>query len=66
MTTLYFEGVESGDFRPMPPDLAGRLIQDTIMSAAKSVISAPDPREKIRQVTEHLRLFLLGGLSWPG
>jgi hypothetical protein len=50
----------------MPPDLAGRLIQDTIMSAAKSVISAPDPREKIRQVTEHLRLFLLGGLSWPG
>jgi hypothetical protein len=50
----------------MPPELAGRLIQDTIMSAAKTVISAPDPKERIGVVTEHLRLFLLGGLSFAG
>jgi hypothetical protein len=55
--------VEAGDFRAMPPELAGRLIQDTIMSAAKSVISAPDPRARIVPVSEHLRLFLYGGLS---
>jgi len=64
MVGLYFEGVEGGEFRLMPPDLAGRLIQDTIMSAAKSVISVPDPEARIETVTMHLRLFLLGGLSF--
>jgi len=63
MIGLYFEGVERGEFRLMPPELAGRLIQDTIMSAAKTVISASDPEERIDTVTRHLRLFLLGGLS---
>jgi len=64
MIGLYFEGVEKGEFRLMPPELAGRLIQDTIMSAAKTVISVPDPEERIEPVTRHLRLFLLGGLSF--
>lgn len=63
MVNLYFEAVGTGEFRKMPPELAGRLIQDTIMSAAKSVISSPNPRDRIGPVTEHLRLFLLGGLS---
>jgi AcrR family transcriptional regulator len=66
MVALYFRGVESGEFRAMPPDLAGRLIQDTIMSAAKTVISAPQPEERIAVVTEHLRSFLVGGLSYTG
>jgi hypothetical protein len=64
MIGLYFEGVERGEFRVMPPELAGRLIQDTIMSAAKTVISVSDPEERIGPVTRHLRLFLLGGLSF--
>lgn len=64
MIGLYFEGVERGEFRVMPPELAGRLIQDTIMSAAKTVISVKDPEERIEPVTRHLRLFLLGGLSF--
>ena len=64
MVGLYFEGVRSQEFREMPPELAGRLIQDTIMSAAKSVIAAPDPLERIETVTRHLRLFLLGGLGF--
>lgn len=63
MVGLYQAGVAAGDFRLMPPDLAGRWIQDTIMSAAKSVISSPDPRDRVGLVTKHLRLFLLGGLS---
>ncbi len=64
MVGLYFEGVERSEFRSMPPELAGRLIQDTIMSAAKTVISAPDPQERIEPVTRHLRFFLLGGLGF--
>ena len=65
MISLYFQGVEIGVFRPMPPDLAGRLIQDTIMSAAKTVIAAANPRDRIGEVVEHVRHFLLGGL-WLG
>jgi AcrR family transcriptional regulator len=64
MVGLYFEGVEGSEFRSMPPEFAGRLIQDTIMSAAKTVISAPDPQERIGPVTKHLRLFLIGGLGF--
>jgi hypothetical protein len=62
MIGLYHEGVRGGEFREMPPDLAGRFIQDTIMSAAKSVISARDPQERTSLVIGHLRHFLLGGL----
>jgi AcrR family transcriptional regulator len=62
MIGLYHEGVAKGEFRDMPPDLAGRFIQDTIMSAARALIAAPDPRLRTPVVTTHLRHFLLGGL----
>lgn len=63
MVGLYQAGVSAGDFRLMPPDLAGRWIQDTIMSAAKSVLTSPSPEDRVELVIPHLRLFLLGGLS---
>jgi AcrR family transcriptional regulator len=63
MVGLYHAGVASGDFRSMPPDLAGRLIQDSIMSAARTVLSAATPEDRVGSVTMHLRLFLLGGLG---
>jgi AcrR family transcriptional regulator len=63
MLGLYQAGVAAGEFRLMPPDLAGRWIQDTIMSAARTVLSSARPSERVHQVTAHLRLFLLGGLS---
>lgn len=62
MVSLYFEAVERQEFRPMPPDLAGRLIHDTIMSCAKTVIDAANPETRIDSVTENLRIFLGGGL----
>ncbi|HSO50784.1 MAG TPA: TetR/AcrR family transcriptional regulator [Acidimicrobiia bacterium] len=64
MVGLYYEGVEKGEFRSMPPELAGRLIQDTIMSAARTVISSRAPEDTIGLVTGHLRRFLVGGLSY--
>ena len=63
MVGLYFSGVDAGQFRSMPADFAGRLIQDTIMSAAKTVISSPQPANRIDSVTENLRHFLIGGLD---
>ncbi len=60
MAGLYARGVEAGFFDPFPPALAGRLIQDTIMSAARVLIDgAADPKA----VTESLKRFLLNGLG---
>lgn len=63
MVGLYHAGVTSGEFRSMPPDLAGRLIQDSIMSAARTVLAADRPEERVATVTMHLRLFLIGGFG---
>ena len=66
MVGLYFLGVDSGEFRRMPPDLAGRLIQDVIMSSAKTVMTAAVPEDRIEEVTANLRVFLIGGLRASG
>lgn len=61
MAGLYARGVTEGLFDPLPPALAGRLIQDTIMSAARVLISGSADREA---VTDGLRRFLLQGLGY--
>lgn len=61
MAGLYMQGVTEGLFDPMPPRLAGRLIQDTIMSAAKVLI---DELATVDEVTQVLKHFLLGGLGY--
>ncbi|HKY47072.1 MAG TPA: TetR/AcrR family transcriptional regulator [Acidimicrobiia bacterium] len=60
MMGTYQSAVAAGRFRAIAPDLAGRLIQDTIMSAARAVISAPN---RLAEVTSELRAFLSGGLA---
>ena len=60
MMGTYQSAVAAGRFRAIAPDLAGRLIQDTIMSAARAVISAPN---RLAEVTSELRAFLSGGLT---
>ena len=59
MATTYRAGVSEGVFRPMPPYLAGRFIQDTIMSGAKALIDDPS---RVEEVKVELEKFLLGGL----
>lgn len=61
MADLYQRGVEAGMFDALPPALAGRLIQDTIMSAARVLIDGRADREAI---TASLRSFLLKGLGY--
>lgn len=60
LASIYMSGVAEGVFRAMPPYLAGRFIQDTIMSAARALI-ADGSRQA--EVTEGVELFLLGGLG---
>lgn len=60
---IFSAGVDNGSLRPLPPDLAGRFIQDTIMSAARAVIAAPDPDARLPEILSAMRTFLLGGLG---
>jgi AcrR family transcriptional regulator len=60
MMGTYQSAVAAGSFRPIAPDLAGRLIQDTIMSFARSVIMAPT---RLPEIRAELRSFLQGGLT---
>jgi AcrR family transcriptional regulator len=60
LASIYRRGVEEGVFRPMPDYLAGRLIQDTIMSAARALI---DDESRLAEVKEGVEAFLLGGLG---
>lgn len=66
MASLYVQGVEEGVFRHLPPRLAGRLIQDTIMSAARVLIAAEGQDIDSSDVTDGLKEFLLGGLGYAG
>lgn len=60
LASIYMAGVSVGVFRGMPAYLAGRLIQDTIMSAARALI---DDDSRRAEVTEGVEAFLLGGLG---
>lgn len=57
---LYTEAVKAGTFRSVAPDIAGRLIHDVTMSAARSVIAAPD---RLPEVNANLRQFLYQGFA---
>jgi len=60
MASIYRRGVGEGVFRPLPPYLVGRFIQDTIMSAARTLI---EDESRLGEVTSGLETFLLGGLG---
>lgn len=62
LASIYSAGVAAGVLRDLDPELVGRLFQDTIMSAAKTVISSGEPRDRAATVTADMRKFLLGGL----
>jgi AcrR family transcriptional regulator len=63
MVEAYRRGVESGVFRAIAPDIVGRFLQDTIMSAARVAIAAADPVARFPEVEAELTRFLIGGLS---
>ena len=60
---IYMEGVGSGTLRPYPPDLAGRFLQELMMSAARAVIGLKEPSDRLPEVTRSMVDFMLHGLS---
>ena len=63
MIGLYLEGVRQGEFRPMAPDIAGRIMNEVIMAAAKILIVAEDPAARLEEVTQAMTSFLFHGLQ---
>ena len=60
---IYRCGVDAGEFREIPSNLAGLFVQDLIMAAAKSLIRLPEPKAKLHEVADELTTFLFAGLS---
>ena len=60
LASIYARGVREGVFVEMPGYMAGRLIQDTIMSAARVLI---EDHSRLREVTGVVEEFLIGGLG---
>ena len=60
---IYRQGVQAGELRAVPPDLAGRLIQDVIMSAAKVLNDDRDPTRRLDEVAASTQAVLLHGLA---
>jgi AcrR family transcriptional regulator len=60
---IYMEGVASGTLRPYPPDLAGRFLQELMMSAARAVIALEEPSDRMPEVTASMVDFMLHGLG---
>lgn len=60
MAITFQEAVEAGRFKPLAPDLAGRFIQDMVMSAARAVIASTN---RLPEVRSALRAFLESGLT---
>lgn len=62
MAAAYRTGVAEGVLRDLDPELVGRFFQDTIMSAAKTVIASSEPRSRAATVTTDIRVILIGAL----
>ncbi len=60
---LYREGVDSGAFRVLPPALAGRLMNQVIMTAGQTVMDSNEPKQDVHDIAESATAFLVAGLS---
>ncbi len=62
----YRSGVAAGELKLLPAGLAGRFLNDLIMSAAKALIDSKDPSKKLAEVTTAVTDLLFNGLSASG
>lgn len=62
-TDIYRAGVAQGAFRTLPPRLAGRLIEQTVMTGARVVMGSEDPKQDVHEVAEETARFLVSALA---
>ena len=61
-TSIYDAGVRSGVFAEFDEALVGRLMQETMMTGGKVVMSFEDPKQHVHAVAEATAAFLVNGL----
>ena len=59
----YRAAVTAGELKSLPPGLAGRFINDMIMSAAQALIDSDDPAGALPTVTATLTDLVFNGLA---
>jgi AcrR family transcriptional regulator len=62
-SAIYRQGVADGIFADLDPQLVGRLLQETMMTGGKVVMSFEDPKQHVHAVAEATAAFLVNGLS---
>ena len=51
--STYREGVESGVFRLVPPRLAGRMMEQMIMTGGKAVMDSDEPAQDVGELAQY-------------
>lgn len=59
---IYRSGVSRGLFREMPPMLAGRLIESTMMTGGRVVMDLADPKAHVHAIADATAGFLVNAL----
>jgi len=59
---IYRRGVSDGSFRQMPPMLAGRLIESTMMMGGRVVMDMDEPKAHAHEIADATAGFLAGAL----
>ncbi len=59
---VYRKGVASGTFREIPPQLAGRMMEQIIMTGGKVVMNSPEPTREVDSIAHQTALLLVAAL----
>lgn len=62
-TSIYRSGMAEGVFTEFEPALVGRLMQETMMTGGRVLMSFEDPKQHVHSVAEATASFLVNGLS---
>jgi AcrR family transcriptional regulator len=60
---LCTEGAAEGTLRTVPPQLAARLVYETVMTAGRTLMEDRDPKQRVHEVADAAIDFLLHGLE---
>lgn len=52
-SSTYMEGVQSGVFKMVPPRLAGRMMEQMIMTGGQAVMDSDDPPAEVAEIARH-------------
>lgn len=59
----YREGVAAGLLRPLPGRLAGRLVEEVVMTTGRLLMRMDDPKQHMHEMASAAAEFLLHGLA---